>query len=244
MSMQADIGVGSVFKGVIRQGDQEFAQGRVPRLGTKVRFQDGREFVFCSSIVSHAAGVLKGMAATSGEISGTTGAVGAIGATSITLMTGTLAANLYQDGYVLFTDDTGEGYTYRIKSHTAGTTTVGAVFQLYDPLIVAIDATTDYVLVQHPCANTIANTATTIPVGVTLGAFTYSSATGPGYFWVQTKGPCTIQGSGTLVTGQPADAGAAGVVSPKSAYTTNTVGIVIVGADNGQIPVWLNLNNV
>jgi hypothetical protein len=160
-------------------------------------------------------------------------------------MTGVVAAGLYDGGTIHMLDDTGEGYTYKIKHQAAGTVALGAKITLYDPLIVAIAADTDTVLVQSPFVNTIENTATTIPVGVTLGTFTYAAATGPGYFWVQTKGAGTILMSGDSVIGVGLQAAAAGAAA-KIEETTfgNRIGTALQASTNGHSAVWLNIGNV
>lgn len=237
-NQQIDIGVGSVFAAPLTEASQAFAQGRVPRLGTRVRFDDGREYIFCSTASNITAGQLVGMAAPTAELADKCKAA-AIGATSVTIATSTLAANTYKDGFLHIVDDTGTNYTYRIKSHTAGTTTVDAIFTLYDPLIVALDTTSDVVITPCPYRNVIVNTATTVPVGMAVRTTTASTDGVTQYFWVQSKGACTLIGTGTL--GQPLDAGAAGVVAVKAANTTNTVGICLQTQASGEVAAWLNI---
>jgi len=60
-------------------------------------------------------------------------------------------ANQYAGGYLVTTDDTGEGYTYRIKGNTAaGTPATGQYrLELYDKLQVAIDSTTDIAIIGN-----------------------------------------------------------------------------------------------
>ena len=235
---QTDIGVGSVFAAPIAESSQAFTQSKVPKLGTKVRFDDGREYVFCSTALDITVGQLVGMAAPSAELANSCTAA-AIGATSVTIATSTLAANTFADGYLHIVDDTGTNYTYRIKSHTAGTTTVAAVFTLYDPLIVALDTTSDVVLSPCPFRSVIVNTATTVPVGMAVRTTTAATAGVTQYFWVQTRGACTLIGTGTL--GKPLHAAAAGAVAVAAADDTNHVGICIQTQASGEVSAWLQL---
>ena len=86
-------------------------------------------------------------AATSGD--------GGIGSRFIQVKGQAQTRDQYSGGYLSTSNDTGEGYTYRIKGNTGATLATGAPvvgqyrLELYDKLQVAIDSTTDIAIVGN-----------------------------------------------------------------------------------------------
>lgn len=117
---------------------------------------------------------------------------GSIGSRYVVLTLASAEADQYAGGYLHITDDTGEGYTYRIRGNTAtDTPDSGNIrLQLYDKIQTALTATTDFAITGPMYANLEAAGTTTdgITVGVTCASLT---ATDP-YGWVQTFGPTTV----------------------------------------------------
>ena len=142
---------------------------------------------------------------------------GAIGAVEVTLTPGATAgaANLYAGGVMVINDATGEGYTYKIKSHPAITASTDFVITLEDPLIVALDATSEVTLVHNQYNGLIIHpvTETGGPVGIGIYAITAL------YFgWIKTKGVVALLqdaatgGLGTSVAASTTTAGAGTLV--------------------------------
>ena len=158
----------------------------------------------------------------------------------ITLGAGT--ANQFQGGYLHITDDAGEGHQYRIKSNTArGATSSGNVgFTLYDPLVVALDASsTDIAITGNLWYNVVGATAGTdyIVSGVTPISFT------PNYYgWFQTAGIATILSDTAIAIGDnlTLSDGVTGAVQLKDAETEPLIGYAAFAPDDsGHVAVIL-----
>jgi hypothetical protein len=196
-------------------------------VGTKVEFDDGRVFRFCSTNEVFVAGEMVAVQTCQAtEIAGgiTAAAIGAktltIATTGITFFGGSagiVAADRLAGGYLMLTDDTGEGYSYRIKSNTAGTALVALTVTLYDGLKVAVASDTDCIIVGPKYRKVTEGAAALSPIGACLVPTTGASSTVEAFFWAQTRGPATCLGAGTVgveiasaASGAVADAAEAG----------------------------------
>lgn len=254
-NLQKEIVSGSVFDACIAQTDEKFLQGRLPHVGQRVSFRDGREFVFCSTEEDFVAGeVVAVKTALATEFADKCVAAVA-GATEVTLniynvqifggTVSTIALNRLAGGYLMLTDDAGEGYSYKIKGNTVQSTTdathIYTTITLYDPLKVAVTTSTDCVLVGNPYAYVTEGAVALKPIGVAVVPTTGTTALC--YFWAQTKGPGVALGSGTVgveiasaASGAVADAAEAG----SGAYD-RIVGTGLATTANGYASLWLNL---
>lgn len=132
--------------------------------------------------------------------------------------TSDIITNEYADGYVAFENAAGQGgHIYKIRGHTecdaSGTsTTLGALFDLYDPLVGAAAATDEITLCRNRHDRVIASTTAEeeLPVGVAPRAVTASTAlatdvttteaaTTTYFFWAQTWGPAAVEVDDTTV---------------------------------------------
>jgi len=158
---------------------------------------------------------------------------GAIGSRYI-VMTLSATADQYAGGYFVTTDDTGEGYTFRIISNTAkNDPATGKIrLKLDKPLAVAIDTSTDCAIQGCHYANLeIATTTDLVLAGVTCRTMDVSSAS---YGWVQTKGivgilddgGCTVGTMSTLSDGTP------GAVQDQDAFTEPVIGFCCIAGDS------------
>ena len=194
-------------------------------LGRVVDFKDGRlyKYVLAGATLG-AGGVVSQPAASALTANGL--AVAAIGATTLTLTLAGVTLNQYADGTIHLTDDTGQGYTYKIKSNTASDTTI--TIELYEGLIVAVDATTDVMLVPNLCRSVVAGIAAAKPVGVAVVA-----ASSGEYLWVQTRGVATVK-----VTTATSIAAGKGLMAAASAGvaiadgTQPTIGVALGAVDD------------
>jgi len=151
----------------------------------------------------------------------------AIGATSVTT-TGTLTvtANQYAGGWLVVSDDTGEGYKYLISSHPAATA-AAVTFTLSDAIVVALTTSTTIDLVANPFSGIIVNpaTASSAPVGAGITAVTAAQ-----YGWIQDGGVASLlsDGGATVGTAQVASNGTAGAVEALTGVQA-PVGIALTG---------------
>lgn len=174
-----------------------------------------------------------------------------IGATEITINTkttamfggsaGVLAADALAGGYIVINDEAGEGYQYRIKSNTAGTSAASVTITLFDPLKIAVTAATDVILVPNRYYDCIQGTATTPPVGVVM-AVTDGAGSTMHYFWAQTKGIAAVKVAAATY-GQPLSMAASGLLTTSTAATEIMAGVALATeATSGQtIPVLLRI---
>lgn len=122
---------------------------------------------------------------------------------NITLGATALTANQYADGELHVVDGGGEGTSYKIRSHDAGTS-AGTDFtlDLYDSIVVASDADTEVTLVQNKYTNP--QQSNTDNADVVLGVPNVAvpaGSTNAQYFWVQTQGYCPAFVVGTPAVG-------------------------------------------
>ena len=98
-----------------------------------------------------------------------------------------VVAGQFAGGYFITTDDVGEGYTYRIKGNTASGSAGGTdfVLELYEPLQVAVDNTTDYAIIG--CQYYNLEGATTTDATIT-GASIVTVAVANPFVFTKTRG--------------------------------------------------------
>ncbi len=127
---------------------------------------------------------------------------GTAGQKFIEITLASVTANQFAGGKIIITDDTGEGYTYRIKGNTATGDPASGNFrlELYDNLQASLDATSDFAIWGPIYANLEGATAGTdmVPVGVTCSTFDVSDKA---YGWILTKGIVGILQDGTIAAG-------------------------------------------
>ena len=114
-----------------------------------------------------------------------------------------VAASLYNDGYLIVHTNAGGGYLYTIKSHPAVSTGAVGTFTLYDddPIFTATTAAGTFSLYRNRYDGIIQTPITTATAEV-VGVSTYTIAITQ-YGWIQTWGPCAalIDATGTMAIG-------------------------------------------
>lgn len=173
------------------------------------------------------------------------------GAYSITVTLGATAvtANEYKDGYVHINDAgadvTTQGYVYRIKSHPAANASATLVLTLYEdsPVKIALTANSEATLTRNPWRAVIIHPSP--PTSLVLGVAPCAVGANE-WFWVQTRGPCAVLTSGTVVAGDFVVPGATvdGSVMPSAAFETDgpLIGrVMTVNADTEHSLVYLAL---
>lgn len=207
-------------------------------VGDKCRMSDGRVFHYAlnGGVALVAANLLQN-AVTVADHWNMVGAVTVIGETKISVVptTAPIAKNYYSNGYLFINTGTGIGQCYKVKSNPAIVHTVAGFINIYDPLVVALDATSRLTLFANPWQSVIQCPAvpTGIPVGVAPIAVPATTATIQYYCWTQTWGPCCITNA------------AAGMLigTPRLTQGT-TAGGVIIGAAHGIPEVGVLLNGL
>lgn len=182
-------------------------------IGTRVTRADGNEYVYSHFGADVNRGVLVAVDASESSVVDSDNVIvapasavntsdGTIGSKFVEITLAAVTANQYAGGYFVTTDDTGEGYTYRIKGNTATGNPASGNFrlELFDPLQVALDATTDFAIQGCLYANLeIATPATdAVLAGVTVSTMDVSEQA---YGWIQVKGVCGILQDGTIALG-------------------------------------------
>jgi hypothetical protein len=109
-----------------------------------------------------------------------------------------VTADHYAGGYLVITDGTGAGLTYRIKGNTATNDPItGDVrLELYEPLAEPVDMTSDLAIQGSKYNDLVACTAATDLV--VAGVACADNAAGS-YGWVQTRGICAVLTDSTTI---------------------------------------------
>jgi hypothetical protein len=153
-----------------------------------------------------------------------------------------VTANQFAEGWFILESAAGEGHSYKIRSHTSGTS--GATnldVTLYDPIQIALTTSSVYSLVYNPFKNLISETAfvqTNAPAGVALLSITASY-----YGWVQTWGICGVysDGDGLLTIGNrvtsSTESGSVGMHLSDTEAETGSYNFPGVGYAFGAIPI-------
>lgn len=170
-------------------------------LGQMAWTADGRGFRYCKAGEALLTGRMnQASAEDTTNLQNLVAATSVAGATTITTTsTVTLTANQVAGGLLLIESATlGTGQTFRIKSHPAATAAV-ITFTLEDPVITATTGTVNIDIIPNPYANVIISPITA-KTSSDVGVSVYPIASGE-YGWLQTHGPCSVLGQGTITVG-------------------------------------------
>ncbi len=181
----------------IQQGVYEDSATKKAELGRLLPFADGRCFRYCkaANIIAHGKMAAASLVVANDNAVTQTGMTVAISGAKIgakvikVLLGAATTVNLYEDGLLTIEDVTGQGYCYRIKSNKAGGAAVATPCELtlYDPIVVALDATTVLTLTMNKHKNVIVN-PTDSDASSAIGVPLIDITTAAAYFWAQTKG--------------------------------------------------------
>lgn len=210
---------GSIYD-VYTTSSQAYRENRMPRVGQKVSFEDGRKFVFAKAAEALVAGEVAGNAQTAEH---TVDGAAISGTYAVTVDTANgVTANQFAGGYLAITNaSTGKGENYRIKSNTADGGDDEVTFTLYDPLLSGL-ADDDTINVSPARYNGVVEGAAAEPaVGVAV-----NDIASAGYGWLQYQGPACVMvttGSG-VEDGVAVQAGATGGIVVADGTTGFTIG--------------------
>jgi len=224
------------------------AYRHVQPLGRQLVLEDGRKFRFSAAggstlVIGNllSAGVLT----TSQQ--DLTPAAAAIGDRTISLTTGASSAiNLFAEGWAQVSVTPDLGNIYKIAGHAVMTSGAGDIVNLAPghAIRVAWTTSTRVNLVDNPYFRVIQIPATTVastPVGVAVVAATTLRGC-----WIQTRGPASILGSGTLIAGDVVGPGlgTGGAVGPIAALATQPpIGFAMFASAGGAAsPVFVTID--
>lgn len=184
------------------QDIREQSSAQVMALGSLAETRDGRKYRYAKAGASALTpGTMNQQPAIVAAHLDMVTAAAAVGASSVTVTLGATAVvrDYYAEGYLFANDNTGQGLLYAISGHDldAGSTTL--VINLSEPIIVALDATSQTSLMANKFKEIVitANAATMggVPVGVSN-----IDVTAKYFGWVQTSGPCALLCDSTVFT--------------------------------------------
>ena len=170
----------------------------------------------------------------------------AIGTRNLTLTitaAGTvLAENDLRGGEFMINTGTGSGHSYEIESSTAVTAASTTIsISLARGLVVALDTTSEFILVRNPFVGAIVSATPTLPLlGITPNVIPANH-----YFWVQRTGLAAGYEDDTgMTTGMPfqqsnADAGRLELADSHQLRKLGTC--ILSTADNEWAPVWMEM---
>jgi len=203
------------------------------RIGAYDETLDGRGYRFSLAGGTALAPGKLAVAATvdSNATNKTVDAAVAIGAKKVTFTPGgTITANKYQDGFLTVNDAAGEGITYFVKGHAAGSSSASMTVNLLEPVEVALTASTSEVsLTQNPYSAAVISVVdqADMAVGVPNVSITASY-----YGWIQTKGVCSVLADEAITAGVAVTTGSsvAGSVEAADAAGEPIIGYALVAA--------------
>lgn len=210
---------------------------------------DGRKFRYCKAVATTVTGDCYSSAGQDAQFEAMAlQANAAIGATSISITIGTtsVAANDFDEGYLMVASGTGVGQSSKIVSHGTGTSGQTVVFVIEDALKVALTTTGSSTLtvIKNPYDDVIIQAAT--PVAQTAGIASFAILAGE-FGWLQTGGPAaclfdaSVNAVDTLgVAGSTTTEGAVRVAAAGSEVIGNSMQVVTV--DGEVAPVFLTID--
>ncbi len=142
-------------------------------------------------------------------------AAGSVGDMTVSIVVGAvqIEKDFYEDGYLIFNNDQGEGHMYLIKSHALILSTGTGVFTLWEPIREAYLTTSEVGLHPNEMKDVVASPAANINPSVGVAPTEVADNT---YFWAQIKGMCNVLFEDGVTAGQtvgPSETNDVGAVS-------------------------------
>ena len=218
-------------------------------LGQLGQTSDGRKYRYCKAVADTVSGDCYSSAPQDSQFEAmalqANAAIGAI-EISITIGTTTIAANDFDEGYLMVASGTGIGQSSKIVSHGTGTSGQTVVFVIEDALKVALTTAGSSTLsvIKNPYDDVVIQATT--PIAQTAGIASFIIPAGE-FGWLQTGGPaaCLWDASVTAVdtlgvAGSTTTAGAVRVAAAGSEVIGNSMQVVSVSTEVG--PVFLTID--
>jgi len=223
---------------ITQQDTMTSSTDKLHDLGQLGMTSDGRKFRYCKAVATTVTGDCYSSAAQDAQFEAMAiQANAAIGATSISITIGTttVAANDFDEGYLMVASGTGIGQSSKIVSHGTGTSGQTVAFVIEDPLKVALTTagSSTLTVVKNPYDDIVIQNAT--PVAHTAGISQFAIPTAE-YGWIQTGGPaaCLFDAVPTTVE----------LLSVAASTTTNGTVTLATAANNAQIGISMHVVTV
>jgi hypothetical protein len=187
---------------VLAQDFRDISSAKQLRLGEKAETVDGRVYRYALAGASDLAPgkVCVAEAIAANHVNKAVSAAAAVGATQVSATLGATAAaaNLYQDGMMVVSDDVGEGISYLIASHNAVLSAGVLTANLVDSVKVALTTASEVSFHRNPWAGAIISPGAIAhrPIGVPNVTVTAAY-----YGWLQTGGECAVLADGVISKG-------------------------------------------
>lgn len=220
---------GSIYE-MVAANSQRYKEGRIDQIGKRVKFRDGREFVYVSTAVNITVGQVVAASAAEAELADKLTAASS-NATQVIVEKASVVADEYAGGTITITAGTTQN-TYKIIRNTASDGSNKATFTLEEPLVSAVTATDDCILKRSRYFKCILGAALADGVGIAMATSTAATSGVINYIWVQTRGVgSAIVGTGASITKNlGVILGASGVVEVAAAVTNRVVGYYLGAA--------------
>lgn len=206
-------------------------------LGQMAQTSDGRKFRYSKANGTTVTGDCYGSAGQDAQFQSMANtAIVAIGGTSIAVTNGTttVAANDFDEGYLLISSSVGIGQSSQIVSHDTGTSGATITYQIADPLAVALSTASKVTVIKNPFDDVIIQAVTPVAPAVGISQFAIPTTK---FGWIQTGGAaaalfdasvCAVDTLG--VAGSTTTAGAVRVAAAATEYIGVAMQVVPVSA--------------
>lgn len=172
----------------------------------------------------------------------------ALGDKTITVTLGATAAvaDEYAEGYITITDATLGGYSYKIKTHPAASSSGTLTLTLFENVqVVALTTSAKATLVHNTYNGVIEGTVQTIRLA---GVAQVGATTGT-YVWLKTKGVTPLLADGTITVGaicSPSNSVSGAVIEVSATFATAEKTMLVgdafvAGVDTEKRPVRLTI---
>ena len=128
------------------------------------------------------------------------GTDGNIGTYRVQITKASVTQNQYSGGYLVITGDIGVGYTYRIRGNSASDASSRVIITLWEPLQVALSATSDLAIIGSLYNNLVKADAKAVDDNIVSGVSIVTTTSTYMWAYLQTWGVCGVY-MGTAVTG-------------------------------------------
>jgi len=216
-------------------------------LGALAFTADGRKFRYAKAVATTVTGDCYGSAGQDSQFQTmAVNAIEPIGETEIAVTNGTttVAANDFNEGYLMISSSTGIGQMSQILAHDTGGSGATITYTIADPLAVALATTSKVTVIKNPFDDIIIQAVT--PVAPAVGISCFAIPTGE-FGWIQTGGPAaclwdaSVAAVDTLgVAGSTTTEGAVRVAAAATEYIGVSMQVVPVSAYVG--PVFLTID--
>lgn len=235
---------------ITQQDTLASSSDRLHDLGQMGVTSDGRKFRYCKAGADTVSGDLYSSAAQDSQFEAMAiQANAAIGAEEISITIGTtsVAANDFDEGYLMVASGTGIGQSSRIVSHGTGTSGQTVKFAIEDALKVALTTAGSSTLsvVKNPYDDVVIQATT--PVASSAGIASFIIPSGE-FGWLQTGGPaaCLFDNANNTIEllGVGASTTTAGAVTLQTASNNAQIGISmhVVSVSAEVSPVFLTID--